>query len=332
MICRFCGAQLPETAIYCNKCGRRLQEALHDESPTAYESRSSYDKLPESVTPPVRVDHSPYDQKPQPVKKSGKGWIVVCVALCLVIAGGLAAWRVWTALKLGLDNGDDPTAKETPAVEGEPNTDEPKTEEPKKAELSPPFQEDWTDYMEKLPYYVTSANYEIDYKFFYRSRELEKTSSTTTDSMDGWELYDTTYERSAYGPSKWSETPISSSATRKVEKKTQYLIYTKETRESSSSSLSGWKLERTEYRKGSASYFFWRWSEKPEYSFTAPKKNDYTLVEQRTVYVYSDCTLTTTYHFRRWNDDWSDWTDQKVEKSDDLDVEVQLRYRYKSKV
>ena len=67
-----------------------------------------------------------------------------------------------------------------------------------------------------------SETREVESETRYRSRKLETTTSSNS-SMSGWELTDTTYSWSDYGPwSSWQTASVSSSDSRKVETKTQY--------------------------------------------------------------------------------------------------------------
>ena len=85
-----------------------------------------------------------------------------------------------------------------------------------------------------------SQTREVESETRYRSRKLETTTSSKS-SMSGWELTDTTYSWSDYGPwSSWQTSSVSSSDSRKVETKTQYSYRTKSTSQQSSS-WSGWQ-------------------------------------------------------------------------------------------
>ncbi|WP_297233442.1 serine/threonine-protein kinase [uncultured Flavonifractor sp.] len=79
----------------------------------------------------------------------------------------------------------------------------------------------------------------------YRYRDLQTTTSTS-NTLNGWTLSDQTSTWSDYGAwSNWQISPVSSSDSRQVEKKTQYRYRIKETCTSKEASLPGW----TQYDK-----------------------------------------------------------------------------------
>ena len=93
-----------------------------------------------------------------------------------------------------------------------------------------------------------SETRDVESETRYRSRKLETTTSSNS-SMSGWELTDTTYSWSDYGPwSSWQTASVSSSDSRKVETKTQYSYRTKSTSQQYSS-WSGW----SDWQDGSVS-------------------------------------------------------------------------------
>ena len=119
---------------------------------------------------------------------------------------------------------------------------------------------DWAEWADELPAYVTDDNYSIEERTLYRSRNLETTSSTTSNRMDGWELYDTATGNGDYGAwSYWSATAVSNSDSRQVETQTRYRYRDKKTTTSTASSLSSWTLYDTEKSFGSWS----KWSDTP---------------------------------------------------------------------
>lgn len=160
-------------------------------------------------------------------KKRGIGaWIAIAAGLVIVVGG---------VLLLALRKGSD-------------------------LESLPSKQLDWAEWADELPAYVTDDNYSIEERTLYRSRNLETTSSTTSNRMDGWELYDTATGNGDYGAwSDWSATAVSNSDSRQVETQTRYRYRDKETTTSTASSLSSWTLYDTEKSFGSWS----EWSDTP---------------------------------------------------------------------
>ena len=99
----------------------------------------------------------------------------------------------------------------------------------------------WSDWSSKKVSQTSSR--EVQNETRYRSRSLQTTTSSSS-SLSGWELYDTTYSWSNYGGwSDWSTSYVSGSDSRKVESKTQYRYRNKSTSQqyTSWSSWSGWQ-------------------------------------------------------------------------------------------
>ena len=81
----------------------------------------------------------------------------------------------------------------------------------------------------------------------YRTRSVaEETVTSSSDTLDGWELYDTTQSWSDYGTKQTSLTAVAASDSVKVETVTEYRYRTKETKTSSNSSESGWTYVKKE--------------------------------------------------------------------------------------
>lgn len=99
----------------------------------------------------------------------------------------------------------------------------------------------WSDWSQTAA--TASNDREVETETRYRSRNLEKTTSSSS-SKSGWTLIDTTYSWGDYGSwSSWTTDYISSSEARKVESKTQYSSRSKSTSQeyTSWSSWSGWQ-------------------------------------------------------------------------------------------
>ncbi len=155
---------------------------------------------------------------------------------------------------------------------------------------------DWSNWQDQLPDYVTDEDYEIEEQVLYRSRTQETTSSTTQDTMDGWELYNTA-EGGDYGSwSLWSTEKVTASETREVETQQQYRYRTKETTTSSSATKSGWELYNTTYKQGN----YGNWS---NWSTTAVTANDSRQVETKKQYSYREKETTASA-----NSSLSGWT------------------------
>ena len=263
----------------------------------------------------------PSQNKTEEKKKRGIGaWIAIAAGLIVVIGGVLLL-----TLGKGKDSGDQSDMRA--AVNSQPQT------EPGEAL---PVQLDWAEWADELPAYVTDDNYSIEERTLYRSRSLETTSSTTSDKMDGWELYDTATGNGDYGAwSDWSATAVSASDTRDVETQTRYRYSDKETTTGSSSSRSGWTLEDTTYSWGD----YGAWS---DWGATAVSKSDSRQVETQTRYRYRDKETTTstsssmsgwtqynsTTSWGAWGS-WSGWATDYVSANDGRQVETKKQYRYR---
>lgn len=284
-------------------------------------------------------------QEEKKKKRGAAAWIAIAAGLIVLIAG--------IALLSGLGKDKDKggsqkldaskpveTTNIRPVETANIKIDATETEGTETTETEPgetlPIQLDWADWAENLPDYVTDENYEIEERTLYSSRNLETTSSTTSSTMDGWELYDTATGNGDYGAwSDWSQTAVSKSDTKDVETQTRYRYSDKETTTSSSSSKSGWTLDNTTYSWGD----YGAWS---EWSTTAASNSDSRQVETQTRYRYRDKETTTSnssslsgwtqYNMTTsWGDwgSWSSWQTDSVSANDGRQVETKTQYRYR---
>ena len=173
----------------------------------------------------------------------------------------------------------------------------------------------WTDVLPDLP----EEEFEIEEKTLYSSRNLETTSSTKSDKMAGWELYDTAEPNGEFGPwSDWSAAKVDPSETRGVETQTRYRYRDKETTTSYDPNQAGWTLYNTTYELGDYGY----WS---DWSTSAVSGTDSRKVETKTQYRYRDISYTTQY--TGWSS-WSSWQDSYVSKTDLREVGTRTLYPY----
>ena len=278
-------------------------------------------------------------QEEKKKKRGAAAWIAIAAGLVVLIAG--------IALLAGLgrdkDKGGSQTVDSSKTVDTtnirmdvtETNGSETTTTEPGE---TLPIQLDWADWDENLPDYVTDENYDIEERTLYSFRNLETTSSTTSSSMDGWELYDTATGNGDYGAwSDWSKTAVSKSDTRDVETQTRYRYSDKETTTSSSSSKSGWTLDNTTYSWGD----YGSWS---QWSTDKAAKSDSRDVQTETRYRYREKETTTSssssmagwtqYNVTTsWGDwgSWSSWQTDSVSANDGRQVDAKTQYRYRDK-
>lgn len=144
---------------------------------------------------------------------------------------------------------------------------------------------EWSDW--SFDEITESDTRQVKKETVYRYREKE-TKSSSKDSLEGWELYDTTYKKGDYGDwSKWSTKKVTENDNRKVESKKQYRYRTKNYTSSSQSSLSGW----TQYDKSYVWSDYGSWSGWSDTEVSETSSRD---VETRKVLV-SEGKTTYTY-------------------------------------
>lgn len=177
-----------------------------------------------------------------------------------------------------------------------------------------------TNWVDELPDYVTEENYTIEERTLYSSRKLETTSSTTSNKMAGWELYDTAEGNGEFGAwSDWSQTIATKSDSRDVQNETRYRYRDKETTTSTSPNLSGWTLDNVTTSWGDwGSWSSWS-------TDSVSQDNDGVQIETKTQYRYRDISYTTQY--TSWGS-WSGWQDSYVTPNDLTDVETRTAYHY----
>ena len=260
-------------------------------------------------------------------KKRGIGaWIAIAAGLVVVIGG---------VLLLTLGKGKDSINQGDTGPEINSNAREQTIPVTEPGE-SLPVQLDWAEWADQLPAYVTDDNYSIEERTLYRSRSLETTSSTTSDKMDGWELYDTATGNGDYGAwSDWSQTAVSQTDIRDVETQTRYRYSDKENTTGSSSTMAGWTLENTTYSWGD----YGAWS---QWSTDKATKSDSRDVQAETRYRYRDKETATssnssmsgwtqynvTTAWGNWGG-WSGWATDYVSANDGRQVETKKQYRYR---
>ena len=165
----------------------------------------------------------------------------------------------------------------------------------------------WSEWADSLPQTVSADKYEIEEKTLYSSSTLETTSSTDTDQMPGWELYDTVESDGEYGPwSDWSATKVKASDTKEVETQTRYRYRDKETTTGTSSKKSGWKQYDTTYIYGD----YGSWS---KWSTSSVKSDENRQVESKTQYRYRSIFKGTEY--TAWSA-WSAWSATRQSTND----------------
>lgn len=159
---------------------------------------------------------------------------------------------------------------------------------------------------------------EVDSKTQYRYRILETTTSTSS-SKSGWELYDQDTSWGSYGSwSDWSKDAVSQSDSRQVEEKTQYSYRDKKYTTASTSTLDGWKL----YDQKTSSGDYGSWS---SWSTTSVTSSSTRQVETKEQYSYR--TVSSYAAYTDWSS-WSGWSTTAVSASDTMEVETKKQYGY----
>jgi serine/threonine protein kinase len=198
---------------------------------------------------------------------------------------------------------------------------------------------EWSEWQEEE--IQSDENTKVEEKTQYRFREKEFTTATT-DTLDGWELFDSESESHWTAFSDWSPDPVYESDTRKVKTRTQYrhqdTEFVWDVTDPTPYLDQGYYVWWSNYdnRTGVTDYIMVKVSPWSEWSFefdetTLNEPGERHDVEARTVYSHSDLITTTTYSFYRWGE-WSDWSFAKKTGTDDIEVENRQVFRSKSKI
>ena len=244
-------------------------------------------KVPDPEPTPVKVPD------PKPTEKHERK--PAANQRAKLAAGGCLGILLIMLLMLFRSCGDRPVETPTPSTTAPTLS----TTAPTQTTVPPetlPLQLDWSVWSETLPEYVNEDDYLLEERTLYSTSTLETKSSTTQNSMDGWELYDTVAGAGEYGPwSDWQSAKVTESDTRQVESQTRYKYRDKETTTSKNASKSGWELYNTTYSWGS----YGNWSDWSTVSATA---SDSRQVEKKTQYSYRSIWVREGYS------DWSSWS------------------------
>lgn len=185
--------------------------------------------------------------------------------------------------------------------------------------VTAPVQSVWSGWVDNLPAFVTPTDYEIETKELFSVRSLETTSSTQSNTMDGWELFDTVEANGGFGPwSDWSTTRATATDMREIETQTRYRYRTKETTTGTSSAKNGWTLYNTTYAWSN----YGNWS---SWSTSKPTASNVCQVENKVQYSYRDKWITQEYS--SWSS-WSDWSDYSQSTNDLKKEETRTVYPY----
>lgn len=208
----------------------------------------------------------------------------------------------------------------------------------------------WSNWTTEKPKEGTYTKLEQKTQFRYRDKIISTGSSNT---MDGWQLYDVSYYWSDYGDwSNWSVNCYSSNDSRQTESRTVYRFCAFKCTKCGN---------RDPYRTPcdnckTSEYFVWEEYWYPTKGYSMDKKEMSTVPDKyyvtingkrwwfekdgysdgqggigqpsRQEYRYRDREQIATYYFYKWND-WSEWTENPIDNSDTREVESRTLYRYK---
>ncbi len=161
----------------------------------------------------------------------------------------------------------------------------------------------WSDWVAELPAGVDKSQYEIDTKIQYSFRD-KSTTTSSSDTMSGWTLYDTVTTKGEYGEwSSWATTKPQEMADREIDvPKEEYRYSHKETAPNTQTDnkvMNGWtcdeSLTKTTYDDWTA------WS---EFSDTRQNISDATVKEEQsaTWHIYRTSS-TSTQSVVQWESD-----------------------------
>lgn len=274
---RLSGEKLPDPAHGSDRLKRIVLKACAFDPKDRYQSATEMlndleklhaDSTPVAVVPPVSapdpVEPIPGIQKEhrsqkQTVEKEEKKKTKIIVSIAAVIAIIIAFLLLLHSCGGNHTDNVDPTEDTSTTVEAGAGFGA------------------WSDWSSSA---VTGTETrEVETRTVYRYRDQETTTGSSS-SKAGWELYDTTYAWGSYGAwSSWSENSASESESRKVETKNQY-----------------------RYRDISYSTEYTEWSSWSNWSFERQSTSDLKKEESRTVwgYYYYTCPGCGA-HMHGWN-------------------------------
>lgn len=208
----------------------------------------------------------------------------------------------------------------------------------------------WSEWTTDKPKEGTYTDLEQKIQFRYRDKI---TTTSSSNVMDGWEQYDTSYSWSDYGKwSNWSTTVYSPSNSRQTESRTVYRFCAFRCAKCGN---------RDPYRTpcdncNTSQYFEWEELWYPTKGELLNKQEMTTVPDKyyvnidgkrwwferdgcsdgqggigqpsRQEYRYRDREQTVLYHFYKWSN-WSQWSEDSINSSDTREIEIRTLYRYK---
>lgn len=143
MFCKYCGAELADTAAFCNKCGkpttrpesRQPQPARPTpQAPVEPPKHEPPKYAPPKYEPPRQAPVEPPEPPKEPPRRKG-GRIALAVVVCLIVIGAVVALvMAFTTLRPNADQEAQASPSPTAAVESEPPESAPPTQDDQPAQ------------------------------------------------------------------------------------------------------------------------------------------------------------------------------------------------------
>lgn len=293
-------------------------------------------------------------------KKKKKAPFIIAAALLLAIGIGFTAFAMHGSSKVPAPIATGEQASQ-PTVTVEPTAEPTANVEPTPAVL----QAKWTKWSKSLPKDVSDEQFIIEKTNFYRSRNKETKSSTSSKAPSGWTL-EKTIDSGDFGAwSSWSDSAISQTSSNEVETrrvqatpaqtKYRYGRYTNGSKAHFNDKkgkelyggtwrlqYSGWYTSRQAPTATNWGYTStnntigtgrWNSSKKMYYwdRYVVDGKAYYWEESQTTAATYKTQyryrTKTTTYYYYKWSD-WSSYSDSYQPSSSSKEVRTRTLYRY----
>ena len=211
----------------------------------------------------------------------------------------------------------------------------------------------WSDWSTAKPESADGRTIESKTQYRYQTKE---TTTSSSSSLSGWTLYDSSYTWSSYGAwSGWSTNYIASSASTEVETRTGYHYYYYVCSNCGahmhgygrcytwaggcgssavySSSYHATKApipySNAKDFHGTGVYYTDSTDEGRAFAYISSSSPYY--IAPVTQYRYRTRSQIWTYYFYRWTG-WSNWSDEKVTATSSRNVETRTLYRYRDEV
>ena len=152
MFCKYCGAELSDTAAFCYKCGKPTTKPesrpprLRPQAP-AEQPRQEPPKYEQPKEPPRRAPVEPFEPEQEPPRRKG-GYIALAVILCVLVIGAIVvlvmAMGILKPTSSDAEASPSPSdVMETQPIESEPPEEDDKpTQTPDQEQSSYPIQLD----------------------------------------------------------------------------------------------------------------------------------------------------------------------------------------------